>query len=288
MSTSPTGGGISTSDRDSSGASQEHPNSDEAGGSSDAGRSLAGAPTAEPSFDPFPFGAPPPGSPVASAFPELFGPPAGAESTFAQNTAGAPSAAGGASAYFAPPTYPPYTGAQHSPEPGQPSPQQPSPQHQHDPPQRPGEYGWQPHPGQYPGQYGGQSGTNQYGQPPGPPPGWAASGWTPQGGYPSTASSNGKAVAGLILGIVSLALFIFTILDIPVVVLGIVFSVLGLRAAKRGEGRRGMALAGLICSVVAALVVTVTLTYVVHRMKVCDERYDRGTSSYNSCLVELH
>ncbi len=106
--------------------------------------------------------------------------------------------------------------------------------------------------------------------------------------YPGPQATNGKAIAGLVLGIVSIGFFFLTLLDIPLVVLGIVFSVLGLRTARRGEGRRAMALAGLICSLVAAVVVTVALTYVVSRGHTCEQRYDRGSTGYNNCLLHLN
>ena len=128
------------------------------------------------------------------------------------------------------------------------------------------------------GQYSSPLG-HQVGQPAGYP------GWTPTAGTPGT--SNGRAVAGLILGILSLALFFFTVLDVPLIVLGIIFSSLGLAAAKRGEGRRAMALAGLICSLIAALVVAATTVFVLHRVRICDRSYDRGTSQYSSCITDF-
>ena len=134
---------------------------------------------------------------------------------------------------------------------------------------------------------GGPQGYGQYSAPPGyqatQPGGYP--GWTPAAATPGT--GNGRAVAGLILGILSLALFFFNVLDVPLVVLGIIFSSLGLAAAKRGEGRRAMALAGLICSLIAVLVVAATTVFVLHRMRICDRSYDRGTSQYNSCIVDF-
>lgn len=153
--------------------------------------------------------------------------------------------------------------------------------------------------GYYPGQAPSYPGQPPSSYPPGqPPPGY---GQQPVPGYPPSyppafaspypgpqTAGNGKAVAGLVLGILSLGLFFLTALDVPLIVLGIVFSVLGLRAAKRGEGRRTMALAGLICSLVAVVVVIVSLTYVVARGHTCERRFDRGSSEFNNCLLHLN
>lgn len=102
--------------------------------------------------------------------------------------------------------------------------------------------------------------------------------------YPRPRTSNGKAIAGLVLGILALILSFLTLFDIPLIVLGIVFSVLGLRQAKRGNGGRGMAIAGLSCAIIGAIVAATLFIVVYNRAKDCADKFDTGTSDYRICL----
>jgi uncharacterized protein DUF4190/uncharacterized protein DUF6264 len=139
---------------------------------------------------------------------------------------------------YAPPGYTP---------PFQPQPaQQPPPGYGQDP-----QYGQPPQPGyptQYPAPYQG------YGAP--PPPAYH--------GYaqPGT-GSNGKAVAALVLGIVSIVMFWLSFFDAVFIILALIFGILGLSDSRRRGGTgRGMAVAGLVCmgvGVVAAVIFTVVL-----------------------------
>jgi hypothetical protein len=129
-----------------------------------------------------------------------------------------------------------------------------------------------------PPQYGG----NQYGppQPPGYPPGYPPPGYPP---YPTR--SNGMAVAGLVLGIVSLALCWLTVLDIPLIILGVTFAGVGLARARRGAGGRGSALAGLICSLVAAVLVTVIIVIVLPKYLDCYHKHGGNTEQIRRCVT---
>lgn len=74
----------------------------------------------------------------------------------------------------------------------------------------------------------------------------------PPSGYP-IAHRNGMAVASLVLGItglVSSMVLVLGLLTLAQTVLAIVFGARGLTLASKGEGRKGMAMAGLICGVV--------------------------------------
>jgi len=65
---------------------------------------------------------------------------------------------------------------------------------------------------------------------------------------------NGLAVAGLVLGIISLPAFFLTIIDIPIALLGIIFGGVGLAKAKKLNGKnKGMAMAGLICGIIGLI-----------------------------------
>ncbi len=81
-------------------------------------------------------------------------------------------------------------------------------------------------------------------------------GYAPQGAYPGTApyqqmapqgQGGGLAIAGLVLGIVSLVLFWTLYIGIPAAIVGIVLSVLG----RRSPQRRTMATVGLVLSILA-------------------------------------
>ena len=106
--------------------------------------------------------------------------------------------------------------------------------------------GWQP-PAGGGGQQGGwqppagpQSGGGQWG----PPPGGGQWGGPQQGGFPPQQSSNGKATAALILGIVGI-LFCPLILSIPAIILG--YSARKEIDASQGrQTNRGLATAGII------------------------------------------
>ena len=78
---------------------------------------------------------------------------------------------------------------------------------------------------------------------------------TPTPMYPTTPAAppqgNGLAVAGMVLGIVSLALFCVYWLAIPCAIVGLILSIIGLKKSKVVGKGRGMALAGVITSIVA-------------------------------------
>ncbi len=202
-----------------------------------------------------------------------------------------------------PPTPPPWQDwqAQHEPEPhqqqqpaaprldpndpyryGRPEPEQ-DPSRFGPPPQSPaqGQYGQSPY-GPYPpyGQYPpGPPGAPQYpgGAPHAPQP-------PPYASYPQPGNRNGLAVAGLVLGLVALALCWVPIVGAVLGVLGVVFGAVGLRSAGRHAGSgRGLALAGTICGAVATVVCVVFSIFVINRVVDCSQ-YGTDTPSYNLCI----
>lgn len=105
-------------------------------------------------------------------------------------------------------------------------------------------------------------------QPPSYPPPY------PSGGYgfgvppypmgPPVQTGNGMAVAGLVLGILSVPLFVANWLDMIIAILAIVFAAIGLRRARQGRaGRKGMAVAGLVLGVIGLIAATVFLVVLV-------------------------
>jgi hypothetical protein len=154
---------------------------------------------------------------------------------------------------FAPPGYvpPPIVS---EPQPGQP-PTQPYPY-----PQYP-QYPQYPYPG----------------QPYGAPPPWASQ-------YPQHKPGNGKAIAGLVLGIAAVVFFWTTLLDAVPVILAIVFGSMGLSDAKRTGQGRNIALTGIVLGVVGALFAVIFTVWIYSHFRPCFEDYNSGSSEYNSCI----
>lgn len=63
--------------------------------------------------------------------------------------------------------------------------------------------------------------------------------------------SNNQAIIGLILGVS--AIFFFWIPVVPVIasVIGIVLSIIGIKGADNGKSGKGIAIGGLVCSILA-------------------------------------
>jgi hypothetical protein len=108
------------------------------------------------------------------------------------------------------------------------------PQYPTQPGQPPGQYPGQP-PGQYPSQYPSQ----------------------PPGQYPAARRRNGMGTAALVLGVVALVLvllLLFSPIGAFLGLLAVLFGILGLMRANRGEAdNRGQAVAGLVTGAVALL-----------------------------------
>ena len=102
-------------------------------------------------------------------------------------------------------------------------------------------------PGQPPGQY-----PTQPGQPPGQYPG------QPPGQYPAARRRNGMGTAALVLGVVAVVLvllLLFSPIGAFLGLLAVLFGILGIMRANRGEAdNRGQAVAGLVTGAIALLV----------------------------------
>ncbi|MBV9593171.1 MAG: hypothetical protein JO147_05155 [Actinobacteria bacterium] len=141
------------------------------------------------------------------------------------------------------------------------------------------------------------SGQSPYGQPQSPygqpapqgypPPGYGEYPPPPVGSsYPQPGVSNHKATAGMVLGIISIPLAIASFFDIPVFVLGIIFSALGLASARRGAPGHHKALAGLICSIVGTVIAVVFMVVVVSNLH-CETTYDSAGNSSRNCSTNI-
>ena len=139
--------------------------------------------------------------------------------------------------------------------------------------------------------------SGSYGAPPqqgyGPPPphqGYGPSpyqgyGPPPYHGYAQPRTGNGKAVAALILGILSVVFCFLSFFDAVFVIPGLVFSLIAMSEAKQpGRGGRGMAIAGLICTIVGALLASVFTALIVHAANKCGGLSNSSDSSFQQCV----
>lgn len=222
---------------------------------------------AEPDFDPYRFGRP---SPNPFGYPSSL--PGQAPPTPPADSLGYPPPGSYPPPYAGPTQYPgsqypgsQYPGANQYPGNGQyPGDNQYPPAAPYSPPGSYSPYGSGGYPP--PGPYGAQ-----YPAPPNNP-------------YPSPDTGNGKAVAGLVLGILAIVFFWVSFFDLPFIVLGIVFGVLGLNAAKRNGRGRAMAIAGVTCALVGLVGATIFTVFLLHRVQTCSDRYGSGTHAYDTCL----
>ena len=95
--------------------------------------------------------------------------------------------------------------------------------------------------------------------PPGgyPPPGQAPAGGYPTAGYPATRRRNGMGTTALVIGVVALTLVVlllFSPIGAFLGLLAVLFGILGIIRANRGEAdNRGQAVAGLVTGGIALL-----------------------------------
>jgi len=97
--------------------------------------------------------------------------------------------------------------------------------------------------------------------------------------YPQPKTGNGKAVAGLVLGILAIVFFWTSLLDIVLIVPGVIFALLGMSEAKRiGGAGRGVAIGGLVCALVGALFATLFTAFVFSKVVPCVRDYPAGAA----------
>jgi hypothetical protein len=246
-------------------------------------------PSEDPPFDPYRYGAPehpvppefaPPGyeqSGYQPPQPDL--PPELPQNPYAQNPYAPGPFAG--TAGQEPVNLDKSVGGQRGP--GSFGPQNPGPQNPYG--QTPPGYGGYPQPGQqgYP-----PPDYPQQGQSPGyPPPDYPQQGYPPPPGYSykQPGPGHGKAVAGLVLGILSIVFCWASFVDLLLLVPALIFSIMGLSEARLGRGGRGLAMSGLICTiagVVLAIVMTIVWVSVANNID-CSVPHQAGTFSYTVC-----
>jgi hypothetical protein len=120
-------------------------------------------------------------------------------------------------------------------------------------------------------------------QPPGYPPGYPVPPAYQQ--YAQPRPGSGKAVAGLVLGILAALLCWMSIFDLILIVPALIFSLLGLSDARKGSGGRGMAMAGLILVALGTVgAIVLTVVYVRFGRSIdCGVYHAPGTLSASYC-----
>jgi hypothetical protein len=132
---------------------------------------------------------------------------------------------------------------------------------------------------------GQQPGRDPYGRPQYPPYGYGAPTPPPYHGYAQPGTGHGKAIAALVLGILSIVFCWASFFDAIFVILGLIFSLIALSEARaRRVGGRGLALAGLICTVVGALLATAFTVWVVHVANQCGGFGNSNDPGWNQCV----
>ena len=73
------------------------------------------------------------------------------------------------------------------------------------------------------------------------------------------ATGNGMAIAGMVLAICAVVLSWAPFVNFVCWILGLVFSIVGLRNANRGAPHRGLAIAGLVISLAGIVLIIVLI-----------------------------
>lgn len=130
--------------------------------------------------------------------------------------------------------------------------------------------------------YGSAPYGSPYGMRPPPPPrlGHYGPSGPPRAGH-------AKATAALVLGIGSIVFCWLSILDGILVVLALVFGLIALSEARRDPHRsgHGLAVAGIACAVIGAILATVLSVYLYTRFKDCLD-YPTGSQEYKTCITD--
>ncbi|GAA3390267.1 DUF4190 domain-containing protein [Streptomyces roseoviridis] len=123
-----------------------------------------------------------------------------------------------------------------------------------------------------------------YGYPPAPGyPGYGT-GYGQQGWQ--QAPSNGMGTAAMVLGIIAVAGFCFYGLGAILGILALIFGILGLKKANRGEAtNRGMAIAGIVLGAIGTLVSAVFLGFIIWAVANDPDAFDDSEDPWATSLT---
>lgn len=103
--------------------------------------------------------------------------------------------------------------------------------------------------------------------------------------YRVSAPGRGKAITALVLGALSIVLSWASFFDALLVIGAVTFGVLALTERRAGSPQpRGMAIAGLVCAAIGALLAIVWTVYVIHAVNQCGGFHQSGQPGFRSCL----
>jgi len=106
--------------------------------------------------------------------------------------------------------------------------------------------------------------------------------------YAQPRPGNGKAVTALVLGILSMVLCVLSFLDVFLIIPAIIFGSLALNDAKRNGGAgRGMAISGLVCAVIGAVLAMMLTVWLAPKVARCANDYPRNSAAYNTCIRDI-
>ena len=100
--------------------------------------------------------------------------------------------------------------------------------------------------------------------PPQPPPGYASQTGQPTHVYvnqPYIKGSNGMAVAGFVLALIAVFFSWIPVLGWIIWLLGLIFSIIGIATAKRKQSGLGLAITGLVLSLLGLIILIALLVF---------------------------
>jgi hypothetical protein len=138
------------------------------------------------------------------------------------------------------------------------------------------------------------------GYPPQPPPGYPPPGYPPQpppygyrygppppnySPYQVPRRGRGKAVAALVLGLLSIVMFWTAFFDSVLIIAAVAFGVVALTERTNGSASpRGMAIGGLVCAAIAALLATIWTVFLLHGTNQCGGFGQSGQPGFRTCV----
>jgi hypothetical protein len=154
--------------------------------------------------------------------------------------------------------------------------------------------GWVP-PGGWPAPSTPQPGVQQgYGPPPGYPPTGYPPPPPPYPGpppsyppYQARQRGRGKAITALVLGVLSIVLSVTAFIDALLVIPAVVFGVVAITERPAGPGSgRGMAIAGLVCAGIGALLAIIWTVWAFRAINECGGVHTMqvGGPGFRACL----
>lgn len=140
-------------------------------------------------------------------------------------------------------------------------------------------------------------GPSQPGPGSGPPPGYppypppSPYGYHPPppqySPYHVPAAGRGKAVTALVLGILSIFFFWASFFDALLVIAAVTFGIIALTERPGGATPpRGMAIAGLVCAAVGAVLAIIWTVFIIHAINQCGGFNQTNAPGFRTCLQQ--